>query len=370
MRSMATIVQTESRKWKAVIRKTGWPVTVKTFRLKRDAEDWARQTEDEMVRGVYIQRAPAERTTLADALDRYVLEVTPTKAPFTQRTEKRRAANLKAHLGRYSLAALTPQLVAEYRDDRLSGKLNVGAKARKAGPRSGSTVRLELALLGHLYKIAGREWGFGMIPNPVQFVRKPKAGPHRQRRLSRDEERQLFSELEKHSNPMLVWIARIALETGMRSSEISTLERHQVDLRDRVVRLTTTKNGDAREVPLSTIAVDTFKRALANPVRPIDSDLIFFGEPGRDGKRRPYEFNKLWATARARAGINNFRFHDLRHEAGSRFAEGGMDARKIAAILGHKDMKMSIVYVNLYGRDLVEDVDAALDRRRARRLGG
>lgn len=367
---MATITQTESGKWKAIIRKTGWPTSVKTFRLKRDAEDWARRTEDEMVRGVYIQRAPSERTTLSDALDRYVREVTPTKAESTQASEKRRAKTLKLHLGRYSLAALTPQLVSEYRDKRMSGEIAASEKVRRQGPRAGNTVRLELALLGHLYKIATHEWGFGMIPNPVQFIRKPKAGGHRQRRLSSEEEKRLFCELEKHSNPMLAWIARVALETGMRSSEISTLERHQIDLRRHVVRLTKTKNGDDREVPLSAAAAEAFREALENPVRPIDTDLIFFGEPGRDGQRRRYEFNKLWGTARTNAGLRNFRFHDMRHEAGSRLAEGGMDSRKIAAILGHKDMKMSIVYVNLYGRDLVEEVNAALSHRRSRNAVG
>jgi hypothetical protein len=58
---MAAIVKTPSSTWKAVIRKTGWPTTSKTFRTKRDAEDWARGTEDEMVRGVYIRRANADR---------------------------------------------------------------------------------------------------------------------------------------------------------------------------------------------------------------------------------------------------------------------------------------------------------------------
>lgn len=65
---MATIVKTPSGTWKALIRKTGWPTTAKTFRTKRDAEDWARRTEDEMVRGMYIQRGPSERMTIADAL--------------------------------------------------------------------------------------------------------------------------------------------------------------------------------------------------------------------------------------------------------------------------------------------------------------
>lgn len=67
---MATIVKTPSGTWKAVIRKIGWPTTAKTFRTKRDAEDLARRTEDEMVRGVYLSRAPSEKLTVAGALKR------------------------------------------------------------------------------------------------------------------------------------------------------------------------------------------------------------------------------------------------------------------------------------------------------------
>jgi len=56
--------KTDLGKWKAVIRKTGWPTASKTFRMKRDAEDWVRRTEDDMVRGAYIQCASADRMTV------------------------------------------------------------------------------------------------------------------------------------------------------------------------------------------------------------------------------------------------------------------------------------------------------------------
>ena len=72
---MATINKTPSSTWKTVIRKRGWPTTIKTFRTKRDAKDWARRTEDEMVRGVYIDRAGSDRILLKNALDRYLREV-------------------------------------------------------------------------------------------------------------------------------------------------------------------------------------------------------------------------------------------------------------------------------------------------------
>lgn len=165
---MATIVKTPSGTWKAVIRKTGWPTTAKTFRLKRDAEDWARRSEDEMVRGVHIQRSPAERMTVSHALDRYLKEVTNTKRPTTQVSERRRAEVLRSELGAYSLATLTPEVIAQFRDKRLAGD---PSKTGIRIPRANNTVRLELALLGHLFTVAIKEWGLGLPYNPVLSIR-------------------------------------------------------------------------------------------------------------------------------------------------------------------------------------------------------
>jgi hypothetical protein len=116
---------------------------IKTFRTKRDAADWARRTDDEMVRGVYIDRATSERMLLKKALDRYETEVCPTKRPSTARREKPASANLKAALGDYSLAAITPVIVTGYRDQRLEEGL------------SASTVRLDLALFSHRPRALG-----------------------------------------------------------------------------------------------------------------------------------------------------------------------------------------------------------------------
>ena len=83
-----SIIKTSAGTWKAVVRKLGWPTAVKTFRTRVDATDWARRTEDEMVRGIYIDRAPAERLTLNAALARYQLDVSPTKSLGTRKREK------------------------------------------------------------------------------------------------------------------------------------------------------------------------------------------------------------------------------------------------------------------------------------------
>lgn len=132
---MPTIVKTPSGTWKAVIRKTGFPTTIKTFRLKKDAEDWARRSEDEMVRGLFVQRAPAEKMTFAKTIERYLEEVSKTKRPGTQSREVKRVTPLIAFFGRHSLAGITPDLVAQYRYKRLAGEDRRG-KAGDTNSRS------------------------------------------------------------------------------------------------------------------------------------------------------------------------------------------------------------------------------------------
>lgn len=352
---MATLVKTSSGTWKALIRKAGWPTTIKTFRLKKDAEDWARRVEDEMVRGVFIQRAPAERFTFEAAMKRYLAEVTPTKRPTTANNERKRVVPIIKFFGKYSLATITPEMVAQFRDERLAGldRLKEGVPQ----PRSANTVRLELALLGHLFTIAIKEWGLGLLFNPVLNIRRPAPGPGRTRRLNQDEEERLILAVDQHSNPMLGWIVHIAIETGMRSSEIVTLKVSQVDLERRIVRLVETKNTMPRTVPLSIIATEKFRMALSNPLRPKNVELIFFGEPGKDHVRRPYNFNKVWIDIKKKNDLMDFRFHDLRHEAVSRFVESGLSDQEVASISGHKSMQMLRRYTHLRAEDLVAKLD-------------
>jgi integrase len=99
------------------------------------------------------------------------------------------------------------------------------------------------------------------------------------------------------------------------------------------------------------------RAALGNPIRPIDTDLIFFGEPGRDGKRRPYTITKLWATLRKREGFADLHFHDLRHEAVSRLVEAGLSDQEVSAISGHRSMQMLRKYTHLRSENLVEKLD-------------
>jgi len=355
---MASIAKNKSGNWKAIVRKKGWPTTSKTFKTKRDAQDWSRRIEDEMVRGVYIDRAPSERMTLRSAITRYLAEVSPTKASGSQSRETSTSKPLLDHLGDYSMAAITPQLVSEYRDKRLNTINRFGRKM------SADQVRLELALLSNLFTVATREWGVGLIYNPVAQIKKPKPAKGRDRRLSVDEGSRLLAECRKHSNPMLYWIVKLALETAMRKSEILNLRRCDVDLGKSVVylRFGGTKNDEARDVALTDGAVNILQSAL-NHVRPFDSDLIFWGD-GRtkEGKRTPYEFDTAWQSAKKSTGIIDFRFHDLRHEAISRLVESGLSDQEVAALSGHKSMQMLHRYTHLRGEFLVPRLGKAIGK--------
>lgn len=112
---------------------------------------------------------------------------------------------------------------------------------------------------------------------------------------------------------MLGWLVRLAIYTGMRADGLRSVRHDQVDLKRRVVTLSMTKTGSARTVPLTHAAVTVFELAINNPARPDDCDLIFFGEPGRDKTRRPYEFRPAWQQVLKDHNITRLRFHDLRH---------------------------------------------------------
>lgn len=377
---VAKPIKTPAGKWKAVVRKRGWPTASKTFRTQRDAIDWARRVEDEMVRGVYIDRSSSERMMFEQAMDRYLAEVVPTKKPSTQETDSYCAKPLRAYFGKYSLAAVSPELVASYRDARLAtpitrlnrktGEITPVLDPRTSKPRrlSANTVRLELALLGHMFNTAIKEWGTGLVRNPVSSIRKPSPGEGRDRRLSAGEETRLREAIASYSNPMLGWIFTIAIETGMRSGEIAGLKIRQVDTDRRIVRLDSTKNDSPRTVPLSIKATEAFVAALANPTRPDGCELVFFGEPRRqdktgqdrerkDDERGPYTFAKAWRGIKTSLGLSDLRFHDLRHEAVSRLVEAGFSDQEVSAISGHKSMQMLKRYTHLRAEDLVSKLD-------------
>jgi integrase len=134
-----------------------------------------------------------------------------------------------------------------------------------------------------------------------------------------------------------------ALTTGARKGEISALEWPQVDLKRRWATFPRTKNGDARGVPLTT-AVCTL---LAT--RPRDGARVF-----------PTDITKAWHTAIDRAGIVDFRFHDLRHSCGSAMVQAGANLAEVATLLGHKNLQMTLRYSHVGNAGTTRLVDRVM----------
>ena len=312
-----------SGRWQARVNQVHAKPLVKTFDTKADAERWARSIQRDIDLGTYLPRNEAESTSVGQLIDRYVLEVVPKFRGAVQ--EKYILKNINLSLGNYKLSALTPLVVAGYRDKRL-------------GVVSTGTVLRELNRLSAMLNHARKEWGIGLA-NPVSGIRKPPPNKGRTRRLDPDEELRLFSALEpkgRRSNGQLLsgtrnyWVKPIvclALETAMRRGELIALQWQHIDLEKRVAHLPMTKNGNSRDVPLSSKAIEilrTLPRSISGNVFPITAEA----------------FKKAFVRACRNANIEDLHFHDLRHEATSRMASLLPNVIELASVTGHQDLKM------------------------------
>ena len=327
---MAYIRELESGKWQTVVRRSGNKPISKSFDTKTQAGQWARIIESEIDRSVFVDRAEAERVTIGELIDRYLSEVTPQKK--SARSEKQRLTALKTHFGAFSLASLRNTHIATYRDARL----NVGL--------AGATVVKELNSLSHLFDVAIKDWGYPLVANPAKLVRRPKIARGRDRRLLTGEETKLFAACAKSNATMLLPIVQFAIETAMRMGEILSLEWRNVDVAQRVATLPDTKTGDARQVPLSTAAL----AAISPLPRHFKDGRVFWTW------KRTDSLENAWRRAVKAAGITDFRFHDLRHEAVSRLFEHGLNVMEVSAISGHKTLQMLRRYTHLKAEELVK----------------
>ena len=310
--------------FQAVVRVKGHETVCHTFDTKALAEEWFNETRLSIRKGRYVSSREAEKTTLSEALDRYEREVSSQKKGY--RREKTRIKHWKNHsLGKRFLDAIRGSDIASYRDERLKGGF------------APNTVRLELAVLSHLFEIARKEWGMESLRNPVKAVRLPSLPEGRDRRLNPGE----LDKLLEAASEEMGQVIRFALESGMRRGEITGMKWEQVDLQKKTVILPETKNGQKRIVPLSPEAV----RILSSLPRRIDGNVWNFAAD---------TVSQAFAQACHKADISELRFHDLRHEATSRFFEKGFNVMEVAAITGHKTLQMLKRYTHLKAEDLAK----------------
>ena len=327
-------IRKRGARWQVQIRRLGRSPLSKSFLAKDDAIRWSREQERLADLGLAsVAIVPRSPVMLSALMDRYQREITPSKRSSSDIFALRQ---IRRHIGELSVEALTPSVVGRYRDDRLRTV-------------SGSTVRKELTLLSHVLKVARNEWGTPNV-DPVASVRKPASARGRTRRPSLDELASLDQALQQCRNALVRDVFMFALATGMRRGEVLSLRWGDVDLFSKTALLQMTKNGETRTVPLSPKAILVLKGLHQARQRP--SQGLGAASCGLVFPISANAFRLAWERVRKRAGVVDIRFHDMRHEAISRFFEMGLTVPEVALISGHKDARMLFRYTHLKAVDV------------------
>lgn len=260
--------------------------------------------------------------------------------------------NLKRFFKGVPLQAIGPEQVERFKAQRKT-EMVVRFKATKKTPISPATVNRELACLKTLFNKA-EEWG-RIDKNPIRAVRKFKEKNSQERILTAEEAKRLLESASEAIRPVLV----VALNTGMRRSEILGLKWSNVDLTRGYLFIEESKSGRSRKIPMNGAVMEAFMRL------PHKSEFVFFNpETGnhildvktafhaacRRAKKDPNDEKDL--------GIVGLRFHDLRHTAASKMIEAGVDLVTVSKILGHASIQMTMRYAH----PTPENMRLAVDR--------
>ena len=313
------------------VRLKGFPVETATFNRLTDAKRWASKIETDIREGRHFKTTEAKRHTLAELIERYLLNTLPKKSEAMQRDQWRHLTWWKNQIGDRLLAEVTPSLLAEYRDRLSKGE---GRTRRPA------TVVRYMAALSHAFTIAVKEWEW-LDDSPLRKVSKPQEPRGRVRFLSDEEREILLASCKQSKAPYLYPLVVLALSTGARRGELLGLTWGDIDFKRKVAILHQTKNEERRALPLTGHALDCVNK-LAE-IRRIDTNLLFPDEKGR----KPVEIRPAWEKVLKASGIEDFRFHDLRHSTASYLAMNGASLAEIAEILGHKTLQMVKRYSHL-----------------------
>lgn len=336
--------------YRAQVRVKGHETQSKTFPNKREAQQWATGVEAAIRENRNFPHLRAMRTSFSEVATRYRESVL---------IGSKRAVKYDQHLQWWekklvgkTLGEITPDVVAKARDELAAGTYARGKErvnkrtgvvvSPKSYKRSGSTVNRYLGTLSHLFTIAKKDWRL-VDKNPVTEISKKRESRGRVRFLSDEERERLLEACANSQWSSLLALVLLAISTGARRSELINLKWIDVDLKKSRAIVHETKNGDPRTLPLVGRALDAIRELkLKDSAR---SEYVF---PQPSGFPGPYlHFESHWYAALEAAGIENMRFHDLRHTTASYLAQQGASLLEIADTLGHRTMAMVKRYAHL-----------------------
>lgn len=339
---MASIT-TRNGSFRARITRKGQSTISKSFKTEYDAHKWIRQIEVQIELGIY-QEQPKKKLVRHDisfpeASQRYI--DTHVIHKLNYRTEAGILKLISNRWGNRKLSSIQKQDVLILKEDLL-----------KKG-RAASTVNHYINAISQLFQVAVNEWEF-KLTNPTLGIKRMSEPQGRMKRLLPDAERTLLTHSSETSILPISSIIVIAIETGMRSSEILSMRWEDVDLINRRALLRHTKNGDSRIVPLTSRAKNELEKLASNK----ESELVF---PYCRWQVRRQFMKAVNKAKSAHKGVQNpfidLRFHDLRHEALSRLSDKGLNVIELAHISGHRTLSMLRRYTHPCHETLLGKLD-------------
>jgi integrase len=344
---------TGSISYRAQVRVKGRPAQSETFPNKKEAKNWADGIETAIRENRHHPHLAGGKKSFAEAVKRYKENVISEADDDDQRARKMHLDWFAKQFEGLTLAEITPDRVAEARDalaaerfkrgkDKFDKKTGALISIANEYQRSGATINRYLATLSHMMNIAKKEWRL-IDRNPVSDITKKKEGRGRTRFLTDQERDKLLGVCAKSEWQHLHTLVVLAITTGARRGELINLRWDQVDLKAGKAIVTETKNGEARTLPLVGKALEALRSMKLQ--RSAKSEYVF---PNPSGFPGPFEqFDHRWYAALTDAGIEGFRFHDLRHCCASYLAANGASLLEIADVLGHKTLAMVRRYSHL-----------------------
>ena len=335
--------------YRVLIRLKGFPSHSATFSNVTKAKDWASRTENKIKDGKYHTEIKSRKFNVSDIIDKYKKTVLIHK-PKIKKDWESQLNWWENKIGRYTLADVTPSLISETRD------ILINENSSRGKPRSPATINRYLTTLQCVFSIAVKEWELIEI-NPFFRVKKLKEPKGRVRWLSDRERVLLLEECQNAENPYLYPVVIIALSTGARKMEILSLKWEDVDLENGRAVLHDTKNDERRSLNLIGKVNDIIKDLYKENGK---KSIYLF--PSKDGQNS-FDITRSWKKAIHNTGIDDFKFHDLRHTTASYLAMQGKSIGQIADVLGHKTLQMVKRYSHLsdeHKKSLTEDVNEVI----------
>ena len=322
----------------------------RTFDSFAEAVQFKNETVSKIDGNTYVDQTRERETSLSDVIDLYLKQVTPTKRGAVQEANRLQAWK-KEVVAAYPIISVEISDIVAWRDRRVSDG------------KAPSTIYNSLNLLSSVFKWA-RQHGY-KVDNPCEGVSRPKPNEGRCVDLTDENEAKLLTACEKGPG-WLVWFVKIAMFTAMRQGEIRALKWK--DVHDTHIHIPRSKNGSARDVPLTlaaSVCVQEMRKAL-----PRRLDGWVFGDPDaspEDGGCTTTMVQNNYRAATRRAGLaGELTFHDLRHVGCTRLAPLHRDCFELAKTTGHKDPRMLMRY---YNPSIVDRVAQIRARERALATG-